>query len=152
MEDLRKKIAALSESTANEYGVELVDIEMGGSLRKPTVRIFIDKEGGVTLEDCSKFSRAMSAVLDVEDPIRTSYTLEVSSPGMDRPLRSLKDYVKNEGKLARVITKEKVGGQNFLLGRISGVQGNAIRLLIDDKGEVEIPFEQISKARLEIEF
>ncbi|MEJ2695008.1 MAG: ribosome maturation factor RimP, partial [Candidatus Sulfobium sp.] len=74
-------ITGLADSVASQNGVRVVDVEIAGSLRKPTVRVFIDKEEGVTLDDCERVSRALSAVLDVEDPIHSPYVLEVSSPG-----------------------------------------------------------------------
>jgi ribosome maturation factor RimP len=128
-----------------------VDVELTGSLRKPLARVFIDKEGGVTLEDCEKVSRALSALLDVEDPIPASYVLEVSSPGLDRPLKRLKDFEMSIGKLARVVTKERIGDQTFHVGRIAAVENGNVRLVVRENEEVSIPFAQISKARLEIE-
>jgi ribosome maturation factor RimP len=151
MEDIKGKIASLADSLSGEYHVEVVNIEMAGSLRKPTLRIFIDKEGGVTLDDCEKFSRGMSAVLDVEDPMRSPYVLEVSSPGLDRPLKRLKDFEASVGKLARVITRESIDKQNFFVGRIARVRDNMIFLSMKNDTEVTIPFELVSKARLEIE-
>lgn len=151
MEDIKGKIAGLAGSVAAEYGVEVVDIEFVGSMRRPAVRIFIDKTGGVTLDDCARFSRAVSAVLDVEDPIRSSYVLEVSSPGLDRPLKRARDFEMSVGKLARIITKESIGRQNFFVGRITEVLDNIIILTMKDNAVIEIPFAQISKARLEIE-
>lgn len=150
MEDIRKKITELADSVAGQNAVDIVDVELAGSSRKPLIRIFIDRENGVTLEDCERFSRALSALLDVEDPIPTSYVLEVSSPGLDRPLKKLKDFERSVGKLVRIITREMIEKQNIFRGRITRVEGDAITLLFDDK-EIEIPFEQISKARLEIE-
>jgi ribosome maturation factor RimP len=152
MENMQKKITELAGSVAREYGVRLVDIELAGGVRRPTVKIFIDKEGGVTLDDCERVSRAVSAVLDVEDPIRTPYLLEVSSPGLDRPLKGLDDFESSVGKLARVVTREAIEGQTFFIGRIDGVKGNMIRLLIENKKEIEVLYEKVSKARLEIEF
>ena len=151
MEDIKGKISGLAGSVAAEYGVEVVDIEFAGSLRRLTVRIFIDKMGGVTLDDCERFSRAVSAVLDVEDPIKASYVLEVSSPGLDRPLKRLKDFEMSAGKLARIITKESIEKQNFFVGRIAEVRDNFIKLTMKDHVVIEIPFANISKARLEIE-
>ena len=151
-EELIKKIEDLAESVASEYGVRLVDVEIAGSLRKPTLRVFIDRNEGVTLDNCEQVSRAMSAVLDVEDPIHTPYVLEVSSPGLDRPLKRLQDFEESAGKLARVVTREKIGGQSFFVGRIEGVEDGTIRLLLEGEKTVEVPFEEISKARLEIEF
>jgi ribosome maturation factor RimP len=151
-EEVTKKITGLAESVASGYGVRLIDVELTGSLRKPTVRVFIDKEEGVTLDDCAKVSRALSAVLDVEDLIHTPYMLEVSSPGMDRPLKRLKDFEENVGKLARVVTRESMNDQKFFMGRIMSVENGDIKLLLEGDKEIEVPFEQISKARLEIEF
>jgi len=131
--------------------VEVVDIEFAGSMRRPTVRIFIDKTGGVTLDDCAQFSRAMSAVLDVEDPIKSSYVLEVSSPGLDRPLKRLRDFEMNTGRLARIITKESIERQNFFVGRITGLQDSTIILTMKDNTVIKIPFDLVSRARLEIE-
>lgn len=150
MEDIKKKITDLADSVAGQNAVDIVDVEFSGSSRKPFIRIFIDKENGVTLEDCEKFSRALSALLDVEDPIPSAYVLEVSSPGLDRPLKQLRDFERSKGKLVRIITREMIEKQNIFRGRITRVEGDAITLFFDDK-EIEIPFEQISKARLEIE-
>ncbi len=151
MDDIKGIISGLADSVAAQYGVEIVDLELVGSIRRPTVRIFIDKTGGVTLEDCERFSRAVSAALDVEDPIRSPYVLEVSSPGLDRPLKRLRDFQVSIGKLARIITKESIDRQNFFVGRITEVRGDIIILLMKDDSLKEIPFVQVSKARLEIE-
>jgi ribosome maturation factor RimP len=152
MADIKKRISDLAGATAGQYDVQVVDIELAGSVRRPTVKIFIDREGGVTLEDCERFSRAMSAVLDVEDPIATPYVLEVSSPGLDRPLKALRDFEASVGKLARVITNEAIGKQTFFIGRIMSIKGSMIRLRLENEEEIEIPYENVSKARLEIEF
>lgn len=139
----------IAKQVADEQGVELFDIEMLGS-GKMILRAFIDREGGVTLNDCERFSRSLSALLDVEDPLTRSYTLEVSSPGLDRPLRDMKDFLKNSGKLARVITIEKIEDQNFFIGRIKEVAHNLVTLVVNNR-EIAIPFEKISKAKLEVE-
>jgi ribosome maturation factor RimP len=150
MELIKKKIKELAASVAVQYDFELVEVELTGSSRKLLIRIFIDKENGVTLEDCGKFSRALSALLDVEDPVPMAYVLEVSSPGLDRPLKALKDFQRSIGKLVRIITKTRIEEQNVFTGRLTRVEGENITLSFDDR-ELEIPFDQISKARLEIE-
>lgn len=150
MEDMKNKIKELADSIAAQHAVEIVDIELAGSSRKPLIRIFIDKENGVTLDDCGKYSRALSVLFDVEDPIPTAYVLEVSSPGLDRPLKALRDFERSIGKLVRIITRARIEEQNIFTGRIAGVGGGNITLSFNDK-EIEIPFDQISKARLEIE-
>jgi len=150
MADIKNKITELALSTAEQHAVDIVDIELAGSSRKPLIRVFIDKESGVTLEDCAVFSRALSALLDVEDPIPSAYVLEVSSPGLDRPLRKMKDFERSVGKLVRIITREMIEKQNIFRGRITRVEGDTITLFYNDK-EIDIPFDQVSKARLEIE-
>ena len=150
MEDIKRKITELAVSAATQYAFEIVDVELAGSSRKLLIRIFIDKENGVTLDDCGRFSRAVSALLDVEDPVPMAYVLEVSSPGLDRPLKALKDFERSIGKLVRIITKTRIEEQNVFAGRLTRVEGENITLSFDDK-EIDIPFDQISKARLEIE-
>ena len=149
---MKERIVRLAGPVADEQGVWIVDVEVAGSARKPTVRVFIDKEGGVTLDDCEKFSRAVSALLDVEDLIPFSYVLEVSSPGLDRPLKDIRDFERSVGKLARVVTRESIDNQTFFVGRITAVKDKIITVIVNNKEEVEIPFDRISKARLEIEF
>lgn len=151
MATAKEKLFELAGPVAGQLAVDIVDIELAGNARRTVVRIFLDKPGGVTLEDCTRFSRALSAVLDVEEPIRTQYVLEVSSPGLDRPLKSKKDFNRSVGKLVRIVTREKIDGESFLIGRIQAVDEDTVAVLVDGSREVSIPFEQISKARLEIE-
>ena len=146
---MRQKIYRLAEQVAEEQEVELFDIELLGK-GKVLLRVFIDKDGGITLNDCERFSKSLGIVLAVENPLPGSYTLEVSSPGLDRPLRNLKDYEKNIGKLARIITSEKIESRNFFIGRISGIHNEVIQLLVGQQ-EMSIPFTNISRASLEIE-
>jgi ribosome maturation factor RimP len=148
-DSLRKKVIAFAEQVADSQGVELFELDLLGRGRL-LLRISIDKEGGVTLDDCEHFSRALSAVLDVEDPFAGPYTLEVSSPGIDRPLRSLQEFEKNKGKLVRVITTEEMDNQKFFIGRIAGTSGSGVTIIVNNR-EVAVPFEKIAKAKLEIE-
>jgi len=146
-----KKISEMADSLAAGFGIQIFDVKLVGSPRKQILRIFIDKEDGVTLEDCAKFSRAFSAVLEVEDIIQTAYVIEVSSPGLDRPLKEINDFIRSKGKLVKITTIEKIGDQNVFTGRVQEVENDNIRLSIDNKTEIYVPFAQISKARLEIE-
>jgi ribosome maturation factor RimP len=139
----------LAKKIADEYGVEIFDIDLFGK-GKMMLRVIIDKEEGVTLDDCESFSRRLGSLLDVEDPLPCSYILEVSSPGLDRPLRNIKDFEKNTGKLVRIITKEKIENQSFFMGRIINVNDNLISLSMINR-EIVIPIEKISKAKLEVE-
>jgi ribosome maturation factor RimP len=145
----KQKIKELAVQVAEDQGVEIFNIEFLGT-GKILLRVIIDKEGGVTLDDCEKFSKRLGALLDIEDPVAGSYTLEISSPGLDRPLKDIKDFEINRGKLARIITTEKIEKQNFFVGHILEINDDCVKLLVYGK-EITIPFEKISKARLEIE-
>jgi ribosome maturation factor RimP len=149
MNDVKQRILHLAMQIADEQGVEIFDIELLGR-RKFLLRVIVDKEGGVTLDDCEHFSKSLGAVLDIENPFLGSYTLEVSSPGLDRPLRSINDFKKNKGKLGRIITVEEIDNQKFFVGRILEVSNDSVKLLVN-KREIDIPFVKISKARLEVE-
>lgn len=151
MDTVLSKVLKLAESLAGEYGLQVVDVLLLGSSKKPLLRVFIDKEKGVTLGDCEEFSRAFSAVLDVEDPIQTSYTLEVSSPGLDRPLKEKKDFQKNIGKRISVRTKQQIRNRNSFAGTLEDVQGDEIVLGTDAYGKINISLVNIAKARLAID-
>jgi ribosome maturation factor RimP len=101
----------------------------------------------MTVEDCADISRQVSAVLDVEDPIRSSYTLEVSSPGVDRPLTRPKDFQRFAGFEAKLETRQPIDGRRRFTGRLLGLDGEVVRLK-DEAGEVALPYAQIQKARL----
>ncbi len=146
---ITKKIRTLALEVAEEQGLDLYDIELLGT-GKLLLRVFVDKKGGVTLDDCENYSRNLGRLLDVEDPLPRSYTLEVSSPGLDRPLRGIRDYEQNKGKLARIVTLEKIENQNVFIGRISNTFHDHVTLMVHEK-KIDIAFDKISKARLEIE-
>ncbi len=149
--NVEEQIRFLAADVANNCGCELFDVSLSGVGKRTFLRVFIDKEGGITLDDCEIFSRRLEALLDVEDPIAGPYTLEVSSPGLDRPLKSLDDFQRNIGKMIRVVTKESIENQSFFVGRLERVDGETIRLsLSEGKKEVLIPLSGVSKARLEI--
>jgi ribosome maturation factor RimP len=149
MDEIKKRVFKLAEQVAEDLGVELFDLELLGK-GKLLLRVMIDKEGGVTLDDCERFSRSLEALLDVENPIPVPYTIEVSSPGLDRPLRDLKEFEKHIGKLARIITAEKIENQNLFIGRILDVNKDFVKLSFHGR-ELDIPSDKISKARLEVE-
>jgi ribosome maturation factor RimP len=150
MENVIAKLFELAEETALGYGVEVDDIQLVGSGRRKVLRVTIDKPEGVTLDECGAFSRDFGALLDVEDPIQGSYTLEVSSPGLDRPLKGPEAFIKFRGKLARVVTRKKIDEQSFFVGRIIDSTEEHVELLVDNKN-VLIAHEDISRARLEVE-
>jgi ribosome maturation factor RimP len=119
--------------------------------RSAAVRIFIDKPGGVTHEDCSLVSHHVSTVLDVEDYIHSAYTLEVSSPGLERGLYRRADYERFAGRLAKMKARQPVNGQRNFRGRIVGVEGDEVLFDDNTNGRVRVPVEQIAKANLEID-
>lgn len=146
-----EKIRAIAETVANAENLELVHVEMIGAAKNPTLRIFIDKPDGVTLDDCSNVSRQMSQILDADDFIPTAYTLEVSSPGLERELYSLKDFEKYAGNLAKVKTKHPINGQKNFRGRIMEVKGEEIFFEDVTNGTVQFPYNTVAKANLELD-
>ena len=140
--------------------MELVDLEYKHEGRDWFLRIFIDKEGGVTLDDCADVSREVGAVLEVEELIRTAYRLEVSSPGIDRPLKKVKDFERFSGSLVKVKTYESLDpdqrghARKTFVGTLLGIENGMVRIEQTDKkgGVVEFPLEGIAKANIEYEF
>jgi ribosome maturation factor RimP len=149
--DVEQRIREIAERVVTEQGLEFVHAEVGMLGRSAAVRIFIDKPGGVTHEDCSAVSHHVGTILDVEDFIHSAYTLEVSSPGLERGLYKRADYERFAGQLARLKARQPVNGQRNFRGRIVGLAGDDV--LFDDRtnGRVRVPFEQIAKANLEID-
>ncbi len=165
MEDICTRIKALVEPIAGEVGVELVDVEYSGGkgggagqgrkerLRtSSTLRILIASPTGVTVKDCTTISRELSAILDVEDILPEAYMLEVSSPGLDRPLTKEKDFRNVIGKLIRLKTKQPVEGRKNFKAVVQEV-GDSVVTIKDSNGTVwRIALDDIDKARLEIVF
>lgn len=143
-----KGVAARVTETA---GIELVHLELAGTKRDLTVRVFIDKDGGVTLDDCSAISRGVEEILDLEDIIPTRYVLEVSSPGIERELYSLSDFVKFTGKLVKVKTRTEIDGQKTFVGPIVEVADQKITVDDRTKGIVSFEYSDVDKANLKID-
>jgi len=145
------RVQTIAERVAIDHGLELVHAEVAGPDNKPIVRIFIDKPNGVTHQDCSEVSLHLGTILDVEDFIHASYTLEVSSPGIERGLYKRQDYERFAGSLAKVKTRKPINGQRNFRGRLLGINGEEV--LFDDRtsGPVRIALELIAKANLEID-
>ncbi len=134
----------------NENRLELVDIEYKKEGKNWFLRIFLDKEGGVTVADCSNVSRQIADLIEVEEVVPSSYTLEVSSPGLDRPLKKEKDFLRFKGRRAHVTTFTPLDQQKSFKGTIRDFQGDTLFLELDNR-LVEIPINRIAKARLEVE-
>lgn len=145
------RVLAIAERVAIDHGLELVHAEVAGPDNKPIVRIFIDKPNGVTHQDCSEVSLHVGTVLDVEDFISASYTLEVSSPGLERGLYKPRDYERFAGSLARLRTRKPINGQRNFRGRLLGMEGAEVLFEDRTSGRVQIALESIAKANLELD-
>lgn len=141
----------LVEPVVTALELELWGIEYLTRGRHATLRIYIEGPEGVTVDDCAMVSRQVSAVLDVEDPIASEYTLEVSSPGMDRPLYELSQFEKYQGSLVEVRLRAPFNGRRKFSGRLSAVEGDEIVVVIDSE-EYVLPFETIERAHVVPEF
>ncbi len=131
---------------------ELVDIEFKKEGPHRYLRVFIDKEGGITLDDCQKVSEALSDRLDEVDPIEENYFLEVSSPGLDRPLKKESDFQRFQGELVEVKLYEPLNGQKIIEGELVGLVKGKIQLNVKNAGFIEIPKEKAALTRLAIKF
>jgi ribosome maturation factor RimP len=153
-------VRAAAARVAESYGLEIFDLQFRRESVGWVLRVVLDRPGGraedsVTIDECQRVSHDLSALFDVDDTIgRTldrQYTLEVSSPGLDRPLRGEADYRRFEGRLAKIVTGEPVEGQSHFDGRLSGFDGGMV-LLTEGRRVHRIPLERIRRARLEVEF
>jgi len=143
---LRERVSALLQQS----DLELVDIELGGSPRGLVVRLLVDKPGGVSVEDCARVSRAVGDDLEAADVIPGRYILEVSSPGLDRPLKRREDYERFTGEDADVITVEKIGEQHDHRGKLAGFDTatDSVLLALESGNTVVIPLGAIRRATL----
>jgi len=146
-----ERLREIAERVAIDHGLELVHTEVAGPDNKPIVRVFIDKPQGVTHEDCAEISLHLGTVLDVEDFIHASYTLEVSSPGLERGLYKQADYERFTGSLAKLKTRQPIAGQRNFRGRLLGVENEEVLLEDRTSGRVRVPLSSIAKANLELD-
>jgi ribosome maturation factor RimP len=150
-DSIAARIQEIAERVAIDHGLELVHVEVAGPDNKPIVRVFIDKPQGVTHDDCSEVSTHLGTILDVEDFIHASYTLEVSSPGLERGLYKRADYERFAGSNARMKTRQPIGGQRNFRGRLVGVEGDDVIFEDRTNGEVRVPLGLITKANIEVD-
>lgn len=158
-----ERIRGIAQRVAGAHGLEIFDVQMRRESIGPVLRIVIDRPGpadgspqpvgeSVGIQDCQRISEDISAILDVEDVIDHRYTLEVSSPGLDRPLRGAADYRRFAGRAARLVLKEPVEGRTHLKGRLRGVDQDVV-LIDDEQGQPHrIPLTLVTRGRLEVEF
>ena len=147
--DKTAEIARLVEPTLNGMGYELVRVQFAGGDRRPTLQIMAERvdRRAMAVEDCAEISRILSALLDVEDPVQGSYMLEVSSPGIDRPLLRAADYERFAGFEARLELRQPVDGRRRFRGRLAGIENGFVRV-VEPAGEFRLPLDEISKAKL----
>jgi ribosome maturation factor RimP len=148
---IAERVQELAEQVTIDHGLELVHTEVAGPENKPIVRVFIDKPNGVTHEDCAAVSLHLGTVLDVEDFIHASYTLEVSSPGLERGLYKRADYERFAGKQAKIKSRQPITGQRNFRGTILGVDGDYVLFEDRTNGQVRVPLDWITKANLELD-
>jgi ribosome maturation factor RimP len=147
--DKTAEIARLVEPTLTSMGYQLVRVQFGGGGGRPTLQFMAERADGraMAVEDCADISRTLSAVLDVEDPVHGPYLLEVSSPGIDRPLVRPADYERFAGFEARLELRQPLEGRRRFRGRLGGFENGRVRV-VEPAGEVSLPFDEISKAKL----
>jgi ribosome maturation factor RimP len=150
-ENLAARIQDFAEQLAASMGLEIVLVEIKGGSNRSIVRTYIDKPGGIAIVDCESFSKRMSVLLDVEDWIPFSYTLEVSSPGLNRPLVKETDFQRFAGKNARLRTRGPIGGQKNFRGKILGAVSGKVGIEVAPGKRVDIAVGEIEKANLIIE-
>ena len=148
----RDAIGKIIERVAAREGLELVHWEMVGPRNNFVLRIYIDKPGGVNHGDCETVSNQVGTLLDVEDLIANRYTLEVSSPGIERGLYKRADYERFAGNRVKIKTFAPINGQRNFRGALLGISDDTVSIDTDSAGRIEIPYEQIAKANIEYEF
>jgi ribosome maturation factor RimP len=154
-----EQVRTAAAGVAQSYGLEIFDVQFRREASGMVLRVQIDRPGpaataeeSVSVEDCSHVSRDLSAALDVEDVIPMAYTLEVSSPGLDRPLRNRADFERFTGRRAKIVLREAVDGQTFFRGRLAGVDGDTALVDAEDDRRHRVPLALVTRANLEVEF
>jgi len=149
----------MAARVAAGYGLEIFDVQFRREGSGMVLRVRLDRPGSaasaeesVSVEDCAHVSRDLSAILDVEDVVPTAYVLEVSSPGLDRPLRGAADYSRFAGRRAKLVMRHAVDGQSFFKGTLGGIDGGEVLIDADDGRRHRVPIGVITRAHLEVEF
>ena len=157
--DVVAQVRAIASRVAGTYGLDIFEVHLRREAGGMVLRVQIDRPGpaataedSVSVGDCAHVSHELSAILDVEDVVTTAYILEVSSPGLDRPLRHADDYRRFSGRRAKLVMREAVDGQTYFKGRLGGVEDNAVLIDADDGRQHRVPIGVITRAHLEVEF
>ncbi len=155
-----ERVRETAARVAAGYGLDIFDVQFRREASGMVLRVRLDRAGAaatadesVSVDDCARVSRDLSAIFDVDDVVPTAYTLEVSSPGLDRPLRLVADYERFVGRRAKVVLREPIDGQTFFRGRLAGLdEHGVITIETDDGRRHSVPFTVITRANLEVEF
>ena len=154
-----ERVREIAGRVAGAYGLLIDDVVMRREGRQQILRVVLDRPGpaatpeeSVSIADCQRVSHELGTILDVEDVVPGSYTLEVSSPGLDRPLRDARDYQRFAGRLAKIVTREPVDRQTAFAGRLRGLDGDVVLFESEGGRMVRLPLALISRARLDVEF
>jgi ribosome maturation factor RimP len=157
--NVAEQVRNVATRVVQTYGLDIFDVQFRREAAGMVLRVLIDRPGpaataeeSVSVDDCAHVSRDLSAMLDVEDIVPTAYTLEVSSPGLDRPLRHADDYRRFAGRRAKIVMRESVDGQTFFKGRLAGADGQTVLIDGDDGRRHQVPVAVITRANLEVEF
>ena len=157
--DVVEQVTAIATRVAGSYGLDIFDVQFRRESSGMVLRVRLDRPGpsasaddSVSVDDCARVSRDLSAVLDVEDVVPLAFTLEVSSPGLDRPLRRADDYRRFSGRRAKLVMREAVDGERFFKGRLGGVDGTDVLIDGDDGRRHRVPMSVVTRAHLEVEF
>ncbi|MFQ5328919.1 MAG: ribosome maturation factor RimP [Thermodesulfobacteriota bacterium] len=148
--DIIESVEALAAPVAYDLALELLEVEFQREHGGWVLRLYIDKDGGVNLNDCQKMSRELGFILDVKDAIDVSYNLEVSSPGLDRPLTREKDFVRYIGEMVRIKVEEAIDGRKNFSGRLKGIEDGKVIVAGSEECEWQIEMANIKKARLDV--
>jgi ribosome maturation factor RimP len=158
-EDLVDRVREAAARVAADLGLDIFDVQFRREGSGMVLRVQIDRPGpsataeeSVSVDDCARVSRDLSAILDVEDLVPFAYTLEVSSPGLDRPLRRVEDYRRFAGRRAKLVVREAIDGQKFFKGTLSGIDDNDVLIDAEDGRRHRVPVGVITRANLEVEF
>jgi ribosome maturation factor RimP len=154
-QSIAEQVRTIAAPIAHSLGVDVVDVECVGQGQRTLVRVFLDKPGGVSLEDCQQVHVSLSHALDVEDPIPHSYTLEVSSPGLDRPFKRREQYHRALGTPVNLKLRTPINGQWRVVGTLHEVRDDGVTLLVEEKKTeltLQFTWEQIAEGRPQVTF
>jgi ribosome maturation factor RimP len=154
-----ERVRELAIRVATSYGLDIFDVELKREGGQQVLRVIVDRPGpaatpedSVSIEDCARVAEDLGTLLDVEDVMPGEYTFEVSSPGLDRPLRTADDYRRFAGRWAKIVTSQPVQRQTAFNGRVKGIEGDDVLFESEGKKLMKLPLRLISRARLEVEF